>query len=133
MSPNQLGSVQLLPELLLPELLPEPLPELLPPLDDELEVLFDELLHAVIALTEAHPEATIAVTARLTLASCFMARSPCWSDVLAPGDSGGDRRGRHQVVFDWYGNGATLVRFSPEMQASGGAHDRSRSRAPTPW
>ena len=59
------------PELLLP------LPLLPPPLDDdEPEGLFDELLHAVMALTDAHPEATIAVTARLILASCFMARSP---------------------------------------------------------
>jgi hypothetical protein len=63
---------------LAPLLLPAPpelLPLLPPPLDDEPE-LFVELLHAVMALTEAHPEATIAVTARLILASCFMARSP---------------------------------------------------------
>jgi hypothetical protein len=68
----------LLPPLLLPLaplLLPPELLPLLPPLDDDEPELF-ELLHAVMALTDAHPEATIAVTARLILASCFMARSP---------------------------------------------------------
>jgi hypothetical protein len=59
------------PPLLLAPLLPLP-PELLVPPSPLEEELFDELLHAVTAMTEAHPETTIAATLRLTLAFSFM-------------------------------------------------------------
>jgi hypothetical protein len=49
-----------------PLLLPEPVP-LLPPSPDEFDWLFDELLHAVTAMTEPHPKARNVATARLTL------------------------------------------------------------------